>query len=270
MIAIPAGPTKRIAMAQTPRPPIRTNALRQPGQSVRQQHNQLLVDKLLPIGITIFVLWFVAAVEWAWMSGGLRPHPLIWTAFATVITVYGVVRAWPLMSRLRYLALGYRGERAVGDFLDRLRILGYHVFHDVPAEGGNIDHVIVSTRGIYTIETRTRNNPSGRSAKIVFDGETVSLAGGPADPAPVIQARAQAARLQRTLRAVTGRRLEVRPMVVYPGWSVERTEEAASSDVLALSPKGLYRRIKREPETMPPDVVGRIARQLAAFIRKRK
>lgn len=260
-------------MAQNSRAPLKANPLRQPGQSVRQQQNALLVERLLPIGTIIFVLWFVAALEWAWMSGGLRPHPLLWTAFAATITLYGVIRSWPLLSRLRYLERGYRGERAVGAFLDRLRILGYHVFHDVPGtegKGGNIDHVIVSTRGIYTIETKTRDKRPKEPGTVLFDGEAVSMNGGPADPAPVIRARAQADQLKRLLREVTGHRFEVRPMLVYPGWFVAKTEAAASSDVLVLSPKGLYKRIKREPELLPAKSVGQCARQLAAFIRKQK
>lgn len=269
MMLVP-GANQRTAMAHKSRAPLEANPLRQPGQSLRRQQNTLLVERLLPIGTIILVLWFVAAMEWAWMSGGLRPHPVLWTAFAATITLYGVIRSWPLLSRLRYLERGYKGERAVGAFLDRLRIFGYHVFHDVPGEGGNIDHVIVSTRGIYTIETKTRNKPPKEPGTVLFDGETVSLNGGPADPAPVISARAQADRLKRLLREVTGRQCAVRPMLVYPGWFVAMTEAAVSSDVLVLSPKGLYKRIKREPEALPADLVRQSARQLAAFIRKQK
>lgn len=257
-------------MARNLKSPIRANPLRQPGQSVREQQSDLLFDKLLPIGLILFVLWFVAALEWAWITSGLRPHPLIWTGFAAIITLYGIVRSWPLLRRLRDLALGYQGERVVGEFLDRLRVLGYRVYHDVPGEGGNIDHVIISGRGIYTIETKTRSKPAKGPCTIRYDGETVSLNGGPADPAPVIQARAQAAQLRRLLREVTGRQLPVRPLVVYPGWFIEHTDEARQSDVWVLSPKGLYKWIEREPESIPPETVRQSARLLAAFIRKQK
>jgi hypothetical protein len=255
-------------MARNLKSPIKANPLRQPGQSVREQQIDLLFDKLLPVGTIIFVLWFVAALEWAWLSSGLRPDPLFLTVFAALITLYGIARAWPLIRRLRYLALGYRGERVVGEFLDRLRILGYRVFHDVPGEGGNIDHVIISTRGIYTIETKTRSKPAKGPCKILFDGRTVSMNGGPADSAPIIQAQAQAAQLKRLLRELTDRRFTVRPLVVYPGWFVEHRDGARDSDVWVLSPKGLYKWIEREGKTIPAGAVRDAARKLAAHIRK--
>lgn len=257
-------------MTRRVRSTVRANPLRQPGQSVRQQQYDLLFDRLFPIATIIFVLWFVAALEWAWLSSGLRPDPLFWTAFAALITLYGVARAWPLIRRLRHLALGYKGERVVGEFLDRLRILGYSVYHDVPGEGDNIDHVIISTRGIYTIETRTCNKPARGQSKVRYDGEAVSLNGGPADPAPVIRARAQAAQLKRLLREITDRRFTVRPLVLYPGWSIEHREGADASDVRVLSPTGLYRWIEREPTTIPPEAARDAALRLATHIRKRR
>jgi hypothetical protein len=256
-------------MARNLKSPIKANPLRQPGQSVREQQNDLLSDKLVPIATIIFMLWFVAALEWAWLSSGLRPDPLFWTGFAALITLYGMARAWPLIRRLRYLALGYEGERVVGEFLDRLRILGYRVYHDVPGEGGNIDHVIISTRGIYTIETKAPA-PAKGAGKARYDGNAVSLNGGPADPAPVIRARAQAAQLKRLIREITDRRFTVRPLVVYPGWSIEYGEEAHASDVRVLSPKGLYKWIEREPTTIPPEAARDAALRLAAHIRKSK
>lgn len=257
-------------MARHVKSRIGENPLRQPGQSVRQQQYDLLFDRLLPIATIIFVLWFVAALEWAWLSRGLRPDPIFWTAFAALITLYAIARAWPLIRRLRYLELGYKGECVVGEFLDRLRMLGYSVFHDVPGEGGNIDHVIISTRGIYTIETRTRNKPAKGQSTVHYDGETVSLNGSPPDPAPVIRARAQAAQLKRLLTEITDRRFTVRPLVIYPGWSIEPREGADASDVRVLSPKGLYRWIEREPTTIPPEAARDAARQLATHIRKQK
>ena len=35
------------------------------------------------------------------------------------------------------------GERAVGQYLERLRESGPRVFHDVPGVGFNLDHVVI-------------------------------------------------------------------------------------------------------------------------------
>jgi hypothetical protein len=257
-------------MARPLKSPIKANPLRQPGQSVHQQIIDLLFDKFAPIAAAVLLLWLVAGLEWLWMSRGLRPDPIFLTVFAGLITLYGAVRTYPLIRRLKHLRTGYKGERAVGEYLDRFRLLGYRVFHDVPGEGGNIDHVIISIRGIYTIETKTRSKPAKGECKVLYDGDTVSVNRGPADPGPIVQAKAQAAQLKRLLREITGRRLPVRPVVVFPGWYVEQTDGARPSDVWVLSPKAVYKWIEREPETVSADAVRHATNQLAAHVRKQK
>ncbi len=257
-------------MARNLKSPIHAKPLRQPGQSIREQQMDLLFDKLFPLGTILLVLWLIAGFEWMWMFRGVKPDPIYLTVFAGLITLYGLVRMYPLFRRLEYLRSGYKGERAVGEYLDRLRVFGYRVYHDVPGEGGNIDHVIISTRGIYTIETKTRSKPSKGRSKIVYNGEAVSVNGGPPETAPIIQARAQAAHLKRLLSEITGRRFEIRPLVVFPGWYVKQTDTTQESAAWVLSPKRLYKRIEREPETIPAEAVRLAASQLAAYIRKHK
>ncbi|HEX2139315.1 MAG TPA: nuclease-related domain-containing protein [Woeseiaceae bacterium] len=257
-------------MAASRKSPIKANPLRQPGQSIREEQLDLLFDKLFPLGTMLLLLWLMAGLEWIWLLNGVKPDPVHLTVFAALLTVYGGLRSYPLLRKLKHLRTGYKGERAVGEYLDRLRVFGYRVYHDIPGESGNIDHVIISTRGIYTIETKTRSKPAKGQCKILYDGEAVSINGGPADPSPIIQARAQGAQLTRLLKELTGRRLAVRPLVLYPGWYVEHTEAAGRSAVRVLSAKGLYKWIEREPETVPAEAVRHAASQLGAFIRRTK
>lgn len=249
--------------------PVRASPLRQPGQSLLEARNTLLFDRLFPLGTIILVLWLVAGFQWVWTSRGVKPDPLYLTVFAGLITLYGLVRVYPMLRRLEHLASGYKGGRVVGERLDKLRVFGYSVFHDVPGDGGNIDHVIISTRGVYTIVTKARKSTNGEGP-ILYDGDAVSFAGRPADPAPVIQAKAQAARLRRLLAQVTGRHLKPRPIVVFPGWSVEQAGTPDAANVWVLSTDDVYRWIERQPETVSIDVVRQASTQLAAFVRDRK
>jgi hypothetical protein len=41
------------------------------------------------------------------------------------------------------LMQGREGEKAVGQYLERLRARGYQVLHDIPGENFNIDHVLI-------------------------------------------------------------------------------------------------------------------------------
>jgi hypothetical protein len=64
----------------------------------------------------------------------------------------------------RYLPIasntaGRDGEREVAEYLDNLTRRGNYVFHDIPANGFNIDHIVVSTHGIFTLETKAYSKP---------------------------------------------------------------------------------------------------------------
>jgi hypothetical protein len=58
---------------------------------------------------------------------------------AAAVAAFAAWRVIRLRPRLRALRLGIDGERAVGQFLDRLREQGYQAFHDVLANGFNLD-----------------------------------------------------------------------------------------------------------------------------------
>src|SRR5690606_23533501 len=109
----------------------------------------------------------LAVWEWSreWFQFAAKPWLVTACAAAFVgWTVYRVVRLRP---RLRALRLGMEGERAVGQFLERLREDGYHVFHDVVAVNFNVDHVLVGPAGVFAIETKTWSKPSAGDARIV-------------------------------------------------------------------------------------------------------
>jgi hypothetical protein len=100
----------------------------------------------------------------------------------------------------------------------------------------NLDHVVISTHGIYAIETKTRTNPSPR-ARVVVDGNNLTVAGYTPDRNPIEQVSAAAWWLENTLQQSTGKRFFVRGVVVFPGWYVE--QRGSRGDVWVLEPKAL-------------------------------
>jgi len=56
--------------------------------------------------------------------------------------------------KLDRLRAGFDAALAVGQELDRLMREGAWVYHDVLGDNFNIDHVVVSPRGIFAIETK--------------------------------------------------------------------------------------------------------------------
>ena len=127
--------------------------------------------------------------------------------------------------------------------------------------------MIISARGVYTIETKTRSKPPIGEAKIEYDGKSVSLDNGPKDDKPIRQSLAQSKQLRTILKEATGRDLCVRPVVVYPGWYVEQKTDNLKPDVWVLNPKALHKWIEHQDESIPLDQVKQAATALAKYIR---
>jgi hypothetical protein len=168
------------------------------------------------------LLWgLVAGFGWIQVVTGKLLHPALLTLVALVTSLWALRRIRPLRAALKQLRMGRDGERVVGQMLEALRSKGYCVFHDIPGDGFNLDHVIIGPAGIFTIETKVRSKPVAGRPEIVYDGNTVRLQHAVPDERPLIQARAQASWLSRLLSDARPRHMKVRPVVVFQNgmWS---------------------------------------------------
>jgi Nuclease-related domain len=73
----------------------------------------------------------------------------------------------------------------VGLYLERLRAEGADVFHDVPSENFNIDHVVLSLHGFFAVETKTRSNPTCGDARVALTEEGLLVNGFRPDRDPM-------------------------------------------------------------------------------------
>ena len=194
------------------------------------------------------------------------PLPWFWGATALIAIAWAAYRVRNTQPQLRALSLAIDGEKAVGQYLEKLRPEGYEIFHDVCGSNFNLDHVIIGPAGVFTIETKSWSKPAKGETKIAFDGETLMAAGWQPDRNPVIQARAQASWLRELLKESTGRKLFVKPVVLFPGWFIEQTS-GTSRDVWVLNPKALPEFLKHEPIRMVADEVKLVSFHLGRFIR---
>ena len=248
--------------------PIKARPLRQAGESVRDSLLSLVLDKLFSLLFMSGALWVLAVTEWFKYWRHANPSPVLYTTFAVAFSVYGLIRGYFLYRKVERLKLGLRGEETVGEYFNRLVAKGYRVFHDIPGEKGNIDHVIISTRGAFTVETKTRSKPAKGDAIVTFDGETLSFNNARSDDAAIRQAKAQAGQLKRILKEETGNDYSVQPVVVVPGWFVEGLPGSSGSDVWVLNPKSLHKWIDHEPEKISTDRVRLAATKLGQYIRR--
>ena len=248
------------------RSPLKDKPLRLPGQALQEQREALIADKLEPWLLLALFMAVLAGWEW-WRYWKLTPPtPWLFTAVAVAVALVAVWRFQQLRPRLRALRLGMEGERAVGQFLERLREQGYQVFHDLQGEGFNVDHVCIGPAGVFTIETKTWSKPRHGEARIRYDGEKLSLNGHEPERDVVRQARAQAAWLARLLSESSGRSVVVKPVVVFPGWFVE-AEAGAQREVWVMEPKGLPAFLSREARRLAPEDVKLLAFHLSRYVR---
>jgi hypothetical protein len=73
--------------------------------------------------------------------------------------------------------------------------------------------------------------------------------------------------LSDLLKESTGRAFPVRPVVVFPGWRIEPTAEARTSDVWVLNPKALPAFIAHSQSRMKPDEVAMCSFHLSRYVR---
>lgn len=182
----------------------------------------------------------------------------------TILLLALVPRDLKTGSKLRNLKLGFQGERAVAEELNQLSRQGCHVFHDVPmAPYSNLDHVIVSSAGVFAVETKTRRKRKTESGqaeyKVVFDGKTLQFPLH-SETKPLDQARRQSDQLSAVLSKSVGESVSVTPILTLPGWFVVNK---VKSDLKVIPPKAIARYIGSiQPPHLSNQLVGRILHQL--------
>jgi hypothetical protein len=259
---------KRVEARDQRRSPINDKLLHQPGSQARKKAEEIgdeifsrtsLLFSVGPLG-TLGIL--LPRVRWTKLQLG-------WTDYL-VITVCVALALWAIRDIGRFRRErrnwlnGMRGEMATAQVLDGLRSQGCDVFHDVPGERGNIDHVVVAPNAVYAVETkwRSKQGRGGASAEVWFDGKALHF---PAyrDTAAIEQASACASELAKFLAGRTGEPVRVVPVVALPGWYVKNRREAGASEVLVINPKMNSSLVKQTGTPFQPQQRNRILSAMA-------
>lgn len=237
--------------------------LRPPGESVR-----LRVEKLSEeLDTQIFTIALAGAVGTAIALSA--PERTRWSTAAMMFTFVGALTIWccrRLSSITRELwdhRLAFTGERIVGEELNQLLASGFRVFHDVPFDNFNIDHVIVGPPGVYIVETKAWRKPANikgtARATVEVYGDRLELPRGWNEEA-VPQARRNAKTLAEWLTKATGERVVVSAILTLPGWMVNRRQV---HDVNVLNPQEIRHSFPSRPKhPLTPEQMQRIVHQL--------
>jgi hypothetical protein len=185
-------------------------------------------------------------------------------AIVVAITIWKGRKILGLLRKIWSHRLGLKGEQAVAEELNQLLADGFKVFHDVPFDGYNIDHVIVGPPGIYAVETKTRRKRSDikglERATVEVIGDRLEFSGQKNEDA-VPQARRNAKALGEWLTAALAERVVAGAIVTIPGWWVNRRQV---HDVNVLNPEEIKRSFPDRPRhPLSEQQIQRIAHHLA-------
>jgi len=256
--------------------PEREKLLRSPGESLKRRI-ELMDENQIFLLVALMVLPVLGG---AGVLAGLQqaqvgnPGSRMGLALATALVVLAG-GAWYLAReaiRRGNHYLGWFGERMTAEELDPLRERGWRVFHDVPAESGkqefNIDHVVVGPGGVFSIETKMRRKGSARAGRkeheLLYDGKVLSWPWGE-DSYGLAQAERNSTWLRDWLSLMTGERIEVIPILVFPGWYV--TPPNAVHRVSVVNTSYLAGFVGRQKDVLTPTQIDLLARQLESRCR---
>jgi hypothetical protein len=253
--------------------PLKGKPLRSPGQSVQDELDNLVFDHVAPYSLGAAFLVIQAFTEWLMTIQHAPRQPWVYTLLAVVAVAASAVQIPRALKKSKQLKLGRDGERVVGQFLEGLRVDGARVFHDIPGEGFNLDHVVISPHGVYVVETKTRMKPRSASAQITCEGTELRIAGQRPDRDPIVQVQSGGRWLQKLLEETTGKKFAVRTAVVFPGWFVQPMPLMWRQDASmpwVLEPKALPAFIEQEPVSLGVSDVSLAAYHLSRYVRAKE
>ena len=222
------------------RPPaMGADLLRGPGHSERERldEEQVRVARDLFLLCLVPLLFLLAYRLFPRASDFHRP----W-AESLVGLAFGAWMTWRVLRGLARIDRGraaFDAQRTVGQELDQLMRGGAAVFHDFPADGFNIDHVVVSTQGVFAVTTRAvephRRGRGRAGATVRFDGHVLAFPKRSTSE-PLEQAQRHAQWLSVWATGSVGGMVCVTPVLALPGWFVDRT---GRSPVMVYSGRAL-------------------------------
>jgi Nuclease-related domain len=228
------------------RRPVKDKLLRAAGESLRQrmeQFDEKLFNNLIwillygPIWSALFFLYLIVRLK----SPYLHFEIACFAVVVVIVTVFLSRKAISALQRYRNDILGFKGERAVGEELNKLMLDGCLVYHDVPGEGAwNVDHVVVAPTGVYAVETKTRSkdrcNKDRKDYEVIYDGKTLQYPNW-TDTHGLDQARANARWLAKHLSNALAEEIKVTPILTLPGWLVTNRVKPSGNELRVLNHK---------------------------------
>jgi hypothetical protein len=216
------------------RSPINENILRTPGHSIRR----IQVSKVMDLAGFMFGVMIVPFLGFtAYKSGSSN--------FYVIASLTVFITAWFFILAVKVFGVAIRlhqaldAETTTGQELNFLMRDGAWVFHDIPYQYGNIDHVIVGAGGVFAVETKgiskptDNENSSSENSTVRIDRDELILPHARTGK-PIQQAKTHAKWLRNEIQRRFGLKVPVRAVVALPGWMIKH---GFDGDCWVVNPK---------------------------------
>ena len=243
--------------------------LRPAGETIRRKIESIdaqIQQSLFRLGVAVLVQILVYLLLNA-TNIGLALVYLLAAASAMNVcfTFWYLAKTALLIRKRRSLPQSYLGERLVGEYLNLVTMDGYQIFHDLQFRDFNIDHAVVGPAGVFSFETKTcpRRKVNQANRILKFDGEQLQWPNGKSNDLGLKQCADHSEKLQQWLAEELGEAVEVQPVLVFPGWTVD---SELDGPLKVLSPKRIRTFLKNQEQygnVFPDSAIKLISSHLA-------
>ena len=198
-----------------------------PALSIQNQIQDLQLNLMGSLLMAVVVTCVPFAIVGIQSYFTANQFPYIFTVFIIIGLIYQFKKLHKTFNQLTKLRVGHTAEIATANSLIGLQSLGYQVFHDVQADGFNIDHLVVGRNGAFAIETKGRHkwakdkNSGKKDYELIVKNRTLQFPSWQ-ETKPIEQASRQAKWVSQWLTISSGLDipLQIMPILVFPGWYI--------------------------------------------------
>lgn len=243
---------------------------RPPAYSLSKQVDDLTFDSgafctamFLGFAFPFFVVGIVG-------SNQSETSPWVYLTIFVIYEVFFFSKFFNAFKKLLRIRLGRDCEHIVGQSLMQLMKKGYDVFHDIQMNGYNIDHLVIGPNGIFVVETKGRRKPlviskngsKDKQYKILIKEGELHFPNW-IEKRAVAQAERQSKSVSNWIQEATGQSIVSSPILVFPGWYIERQSR---SPITILNHKELCGTIPRlHGMNISPQLQAQIAYQVRQY-----
>lgn len=224
--------------------PLTRDLLRPAGHTLQEQIDDQRIDLFgLMLMTPLILLMFALMPLLKNTLDGTRTslHDLVmFGIMAAGAFSYFSYRIYKIVRRLQNLKLGHACELAVGqelEYLVRPKDHPYRVYHDIPFDGFNIDHLIISPNGVFVVETKGRSKPINdgtKQFKVRVENNALHFPNH-VETEPLEQVRRNVTSVRNWLNSATGTDVPVGGILVLPGWYIELCQKATAPYVVSAA-----------------------------------